>query len=757
MAARIQSLRNGIDPVDELSRDDLVIGDVVAVSSLDAATTYDWTLVYVPEGSTATFSGVPTAVSPGSFTVDKVGPYLVRLVVDQGLPGEDTQYVRLRALTTSLGLTLVSAGERRDGTGIIPVDIDATGWADEQNNNLLALEAAIAASTGTLGTLSYNKNIPEIPNDSVSYRGWVSVACTMIGVRVRMMNVHTVGNFDLEVVNEGTGNTVLAVDPTSLNTLVDGVIQPIALTANPADLAFSALDGWRVTFTSDDPDFDGSDIYFELVWNTATAGGPVVEDLATTLLVGNITGGSNIIVTNGDEIRGQAAPAASGLDGFDLVLRGGAGDGAGVQGAVVVDGKLTVTGVIDPTAIIFTQDPGTDAVTAAAEGAIFVSSGALSRQRDTPYFVPESAGNPILMIGGNVLQPTVAVNTATSLDRSTSFFSPAINAGATLDATLPAADTMQGRILYFEHRGDASGTFNIDADGADTIDGLGTPTTLAYGTLIALISDGFGNWRTLNLGGGSANPFIHKNVTPLPSNTWRYDGWAPFDGTVQNIRVYMATKHTTGPATYEATFTNEATGQTMLTGATFDMDALTAGTVTDLTLTGVPADLAFSAKDEWSVEFASTDPGFDGDGIYFELVWAADPASGGVPLPAPNDSDQFPMAVSPNNVVLQTFFAPYDLTVVEINVYCESGASSALGVYTLAVDDIDLANNLLSAATFDMETPNLPAATLTVVPLTGVAANLDLAKGTRVRFTLTSDNADLVASGLYLQIIYRSQ
>lgn len=310
MAARIQSLRNGIDPVDEASRDDLVIGDVVSVSSLDGATTYNWTLVYVPEGSTATFSGVPTAVSPGSFVIDKVGAYLVRLVVDQGLGSEDTQYVRLRALTTTLGLTLVAAGERRDGTGIIPVDVDATGWADEQNNNLLALEAAIAGAVGNLGVLSYNKNVPEVPNDSVSYRAWAPVASNLIAVRVRMMTVNTQGNYTLSVINEATGNTVLSAATFDMNTLVAGVIQPVALTASPSDLTFAALDGIRFTLTSDDPNFDGSDVYVELLWNTATAGGPVVEDWATTLLVGNISGGTNPTLTPGDVFVLGSSPTA---------------------------------------------------------------------------------------------------------------------------------------------------------------------------------------------------------------------------------------------------------------------------------------------------------------------------------------------------------------------------------------------------------------------------------------------------------------
>ena len=143
MASRIRSLVNGIDPIDEESRDDLNVASVVVVSSLDASTTYNWALVFAPEGSTATFSGSSTSVSPGSFTVDLVGPYLVRLVVDSGLETEDTQYVRLRALTTGLGLSLVSAGERRDETGTIPIDADVAGWANEQNSNLLSLESAI--------------------------------------------------------------------------------------------------------------------------------------------------------------------------------------------------------------------------------------------------------------------------------------------------------------------------------------------------------------------------------------------------------------------------------------------------------------------------------------------------------------------------------------------------------------------------------------------------------------------------------------
>lgn len=140
MGARIRSLLNSTDPVDELSRDDVALGDVVTVQSLDGASTYAWALAYVPEGSTATFSGSLTAVSPGSFTADVEGSYLVRLTVDAGRSTEAAQYVRLRVLTARLGLSLVAAGERRDEVGTIPVDADPEGWANEQNSNLLILE-----------------------------------------------------------------------------------------------------------------------------------------------------------------------------------------------------------------------------------------------------------------------------------------------------------------------------------------------------------------------------------------------------------------------------------------------------------------------------------------------------------------------------------------------------------------------------------------------------------------------------------------
>lgn len=57
-------------------------------------------------------------------------------------------------------------------------------------------------------------------------------------------------------------------------------------------------------------------------------GGGGGEDLAATLVLGNITGGRDIEVSQTDKIRGEPAVVGSGLPGFPLIVTGGAGDGA---------------------------------------------------------------------------------------------------------------------------------------------------------------------------------------------------------------------------------------------------------------------------------------------------------------------------------------------------------------------------------------------------------------------------------------------
>jgi hypothetical protein len=394
MAARIRSLRNGITPVDSLSRDDLVIADVVTVQTIDAASTYHWSLVFAPEDiagapSTATFSGAVADPSPGSFVVDHNGPYLVRLVVDQGLATEDTQYVRLRALTTPLALTLVSAGERRDGTGTIPVDVSVEGWANEQNFNLLKLQASATAAESLQDTLLAG-----------STTGGTDITLTTGDKLVGQTHVV------IEAINAGSNVDVTAGAGGALNVAGKVDVQTGLAQTQPALGLSSTADSVALYVGGIDPSLaaglaapEGS-LFFrgtvgsgqcwlkegaaDTAWaqlSTAAA-----ETLAQTLTAGNTSGGTNIQLDTGDELVGQT----------DVVLRS-TGAASNIElnpdaaGSVVVNGKLTVTGLIDPTGLILSEAPAP--TTIASEGAIFVSDGTGSLSQNGLYYRSASAGS----------------------------------------------------------------------------------------------------------------------------------------------------------------------------------------------------------------------------------------------------------------------------------------------------------------------------------------------------------------------------
>jgi hypothetical protein len=133
------------------SRDDLRRPYEVFCHSVDPGVTYAWTLSFTPSspgsvGLATPNEGTPSAATltapaarDTTFVVDFEGSYLLNLVVDLGLPSESTQSVRLRRLTNFGKIKLVASGERRDVTGVIPVDVSVDGWALDQNQNLQRL------------------------------------------------------------------------------------------------------------------------------------------------------------------------------------------------------------------------------------------------------------------------------------------------------------------------------------------------------------------------------------------------------------------------------------------------------------------------------------------------------------------------------------------------------------------------------------------------------------------------------------------
>ena len=141
-------------PVINASRDDIVAGMEVTVDTSTVATTYAWSLTFTPEGSTAVFSGDVTTATPGLFTVDLEGPYMIRLITDLGLPTETVRFVRARFLTLLGSLRLVAAGEQNNSTIVVPTDAGSDGWADDQNFNLQAL-LGLVSTTCASGRLFY--------------------------------------------------------------------------------------------------------------------------------------------------------------------------------------------------------------------------------------------------------------------------------------------------------------------------------------------------------------------------------------------------------------------------------------------------------------------------------------------------------------------------------------------------------------------------------------------------------------------------
>ena len=801
MAARIQSLRNGIDPVDELSRNDLVSGDVVVVSSLDGASSYNWTLVFVPEGSAATFSGSDTSVSPGSFTVDVEGPYLVRLVIDVSLPTESTQYVRLRALTAFGQLHLVSAGERRDGSGVIPVDVDAEGWANEQNENFVSLKDFIKplVSSGRLLYVDANDGTSNYADYS-TVQAAITAATTagaseaeqwIIAVRPgRYVEatayapwVHVIGwpgnpdgRSSEAVVIEGIQSALISVGTQTL--LANLQLE------NNADSA-------SATLTKTGP---GS---LRLKNVRVESNGALAGQGAALYLQGGSTEaiGSFFQHTSSgaaDRIAFEQTGANSASRFEDCVFEGPSGISSNPTPFVV---GVTSTFV---RCRVVSLDAGGFGIYSVAElcdfqhGSVETASGSGITVNPTAgaFLGPVSLSVCFSSVQGDITFDATGLGGTTTLSLgSVKYGTLALPGGAvTTQAALTKAKTH-----FYDNTVTGLAAENVQ-DAIDLISGTSTISYLTY----------------------------NKNFPEVPNDSVSYRGWSPVSSELIAIRVRMMTVNTQG--NYTLTVVNEGTGNTVLGVTPFDMNSLASGIISAVALTAVPADLAFASLDGWNITLTSDDPNFDGSDVYVELVF--DPSGGGgaitedwattllignvsggtnptitpgdvmvygdspvAPLSAagegrlrynqgstafqasvdggawadlgsggggsaPDDDAQFEMTVFPANTISTMWFSPYNCEVVGVKVYGHTSPATA-GVYTLAVEDADNSNNLLAAATFDMT--GLVATTLTSMALTGTAADLLLAAGTRVRFQLVSDNGDLAASGVYVQIVYRSQ
>lgn len=192
------------------SRDDLRQGYQVVLHSVHVATTYSWSLSFASGSPGTTVPGTPFDGTDSSsallapegstsrdakFNVDFEGSYLIRLVVDAGLPTEDTQFIRCRLLTLFGGLKMVAAGERRDELGVIPVDASPEGWANDQNANLQRISLLLrrVSTTGRVLYVDANRGRDSAADqddyDNVFYiPGTESARSEETGIRLRAMS-----------------------------------------------------------------------------------------------------------------------------------------------------------------------------------------------------------------------------------------------------------------------------------------------------------------------------------------------------------------------------------------------------------------------------------------------------------------------------------------------------------------------------------------------------------------------------------------
>ena len=760
MSARIRSFQNGINPIDELSRDDLVVGDAVLLSAIDAATTYAWAILFAPEGSTATFSGSASAVSPGIFTVDLEGPYLIRLTVDAGAGTESTQTVRLRALTAFGALNLVAAGERRDDAGVVPVDVDVEGWANEQNSNLVVLKdflKPIVASGHILyvdandGTSNYgNHTTVQAAIDAAVTAGATTSEHWAVLVRpgtyVEDVTfkpfVHVFGwpgnpdggGTDLTIIQTtgvsthtaditGTGETTIAnlllvnaavTTRATLRKQGSGSLRMLAVRVEQNGV--NATQGAAVNVTS--TGFLRADGCTFVHTVSGAADRPAYTqtgDASSALLLNcDLLGPSGMTLNSG-----LVATVTTGLSMCRITASGAAG-AFGINSSatsLTVDKCVVVAGAF------------ADAVTIHPSAAALVANVLVQINYSS--------------ITGDITFDTTGIGGTTTLDISSVIYDNLVFPGGAL--TSLAAST-QAKSIFYDDTLTGLGAANVQ----DAIDIIGS--------------------------GASIAPVVyHKNFPEVPNDTVRYRGWAPVASVLLAVRVYMQTVNTQG--NFTLTVTNNATGNTALSAASFDMNTLAGATPTTVALTGVTADLTFATLDRWTIELISDDPAFDGNAIYVSLVFNTATASGPVVedlattlltgnITAGTDivltiGDLIigetghyttDLVIAPNQTSTHFFFAPSDITIIGVKVYADATPTTA-GTYTLAVADADLANNLLTAATEDMTA--LVAATLTTLTLTGTAANLDVVEGTKISFTLVSDNADLVATSVYAQLLFR--
>ena len=105
-----------------------------------------------------------------------------------------------------------------------------------------------------------------VPNaTTIYYRSWVYKERKLIGFIAYAFTQNTVGTLDMDLINDATGNTMLAA-PVDLNAIVNDTVTLVALTAVDADLLIPAGGKWHIELVASGL-ADATGVYFDAIFD----------------------------------------------------------------------------------------------------------------------------------------------------------------------------------------------------------------------------------------------------------------------------------------------------------------------------------------------------------------------------------------------------------------------------------------------------------------------------------------------------------
>lgn len=190
----------------------------------------------------------------------------------------------------------------------------------------------------------------------------------------------------------GTGTVELSpgVTATGIMTISDRVVPQSLVLPEAASVPYTAAGHQTVWAKNTIP---------STLWTTDDAGNDYqvatgsTESLQATLVIGNVTGGTDIVVSTGDEIRGQPGSAGN---GGEITAVGGTGDGAaGAGGSATLSGGTGSADAGGGAGGIATVQGGAGGTVSGAGGEIYILGGSASGGNSNGGAMTIASGQPL--------------------------------------------------------------------------------------------------------------------------------------------------------------------------------------------------------------------------------------------------------------------------------------------------------------------------------------------------------------------------